>query len=52
MSAKSTDLARVQEVYAYLEVDREIIWQVLHEDCDALLVACRAYCDDMGVDLE
>ena len=50
MSAKSTDLARVQEVYE--EVDREIIWQVLHEDCDALLMACRAYCDDMGVDLE
>lgn len=38
--------------HAYMEVDREIIWQVLHEDCDALLVACRAYCDDMGVDLE
>ncbi len=37
--------------HAYMEVDREIVWQVLHEDCAELLRACRAYCDDMGVDL-
>ena len=37
--------------HAYMEVDREIVWSVLEDDCPALLAACAAYCDDMGIDL-
>lgn len=37
--------------HAYMEVDREIVWSVLEDDCPALLEACNAYCDDMGLDL-
>lgn len=37
--------------HAYGEVDRSIIWEVIEHDIDALLNACRAYCDDEGVDL-
>ena len=37
--------------HAYGEVDREILWQVIAEDFDALLVSCRTYCDDRGLEL-
>lgn len=41
MSAKSIDLGR----------SSQIVWSVLEDDCPALLEACNAYCDDMGLDL-
>lgn len=37
--------------HAYGEVDRDILWSVVQEDFPALLQSCRAYCDDIGVDL-
>ncbi|MDO5043555.1 MAG: DUF86 domain-containing protein [Slackia sp.] len=37
--------------HAYGEVDRELIWEVVENDFDSLLAACRAYCDDEGIDL-
>ena len=37
--------------HAYGEVDREILWQVVAEDFDALLDSCHAYCDDQGLEL-
>lgn len=37
--------------HVYGDVDREIIWHVIEEDFDVLLSACRAYCDDNGLDL-
>lgn len=37
--------------HAYGEVDRAIIWNVIARDFDALLKACRAYCDDNGIDI-
>ena len=46
----ATDV-RNRLAHAYGEVDREIIWQVLTEDFDALVHACRAYCDDRGYEL-
>ena len=38
--------------HAYGDVDREIIWQVIEEDFDALLNACSKYCEDNGLDLD
>jgi uncharacterized protein with HEPN domain len=38
--------------HAYGDVDREIVWQVISEEFDALLAACRLYCDDQGIELE
>lgn len=38
--------------HAYGEVDRELIWLVVEEDFDALLKACRAYCEDNAIELE
>ncbi|WP_322150917.1 DUF86 domain-containing protein [Paratractidigestivibacter sp.] len=37
--------------HAYVEVDREIIWEVVERDLGPLLEACRAYCDENGVEL-
>lgn len=37
--------------HAYGEVDREIIWEVINQDLDALLEACQSYCDDLGLEL-
>ncbi len=37
--------------HAYGEVDREIIWEVISQDLDALLEACQRYCDDLGLEL-
>lgn len=37
--------------HVYGDVDKEIIWQVVEEDFETLLRACRAYCDDEGVEL-
>lgn len=37
--------------HAYGEVDRAIIWEVIEHDLDELLDACRAYCDDEGINL-
>ena len=38
--------------HAYGDVDKEIIWQVIEEDFDALLNACSKYCEDNGLDLD
>ena len=38
--------------HAYGEVDRQIIWDVVSNDFDALLAGCLRYCDDRGIDLE
>ena len=37
--------------HVYGDVDREIIWQVIEQDFEALLDACQSYCDDEGVEL-
>lgn len=38
--------------HAYGEVDRDIVWSVIDQDFDALLGACRAYCEDHGIDID
>lgn len=37
--------------HAYMEVDREIVWQMLNEEFGVLLGACQNYCDDRGLEL-
>ena len=37
--------------HAYMEVDREIVWQMLNEEFGVLLGACHNYCDDRGLEL-
>ena len=37
--------------HVYGEVDREIIWQVIEEDFDALLAACHSFSEEEGVEL-
>ncbi|HAM16390.1 MAG TPA: hypothetical protein DCP91_11180 [Eggerthellaceae bacterium] len=37
--------------HAYGDVDREIVWQVIESDFDALLKACLSYCEDKGIDI-
>ncbi len=37
--------------HAYMEVDREIVWQMLNEELGVLLGACQNYCDDRGLEL-
>ena len=48
---KGASGVRNRLAHAYGEVDREILWQVIAEDFDALLGSCRAYCDDRGLEL-
>ena len=48
---KGASGVRNRLAHAYGEVDREILWQVIAEDFDALLVSCRTYCDDRGLEL-
>lgn len=38
--------------HAYGEVDREIVWGVIENDFDEILDGCRAYCNDMGVEID
>ncbi|MDO4400536.1 MAG: DUF86 domain-containing protein [Coriobacteriia bacterium] len=38
--------------HAYGDVDREIIWNVIENDFNDLLRACKAYCDDLGIELK
>ena len=38
--------------HAYGEVNKEIIWDVIENDFDALLDSCQQYADDIGVDFE
>lgn len=38
--------------HVYGEVDRDILWQVIEEDFDALLASCQSFCDDNGLELE
>lgn len=38
--------------HAYGEVDREIVWDVIENDFDEILDGCRAYCNDMGVEID
>ena len=48
---KGASGVRNRLAHAYGEVDREILWQVIAEDFDALLGSCRAYCEDRGLEL-
>lgn len=38
--------------HAYGDVDRAIIWQVIEEDIDPLLGACRKFADELGIALD
>lgn len=38
--------------HAYLEVDREIVWDVVKTEIPVLIEACKKYCDDNGIDIE
>lgn len=48
---KGASGVRNRLAHAYGEVDREILWQVIAEDFDALLGSCRTYCNDHGLEL-
>lgn len=38
--------------HAYGDVDADIVWEVVEEDFPKLLQGCRAYCDELGLELE
>lgn len=38
--------------HAYGDVDDEIIWEVIQEDFPKLLEGCKAYCDEMGIEVD
>lgn len=38
--------------HAYLEVDREIVWDVVEKELPGLIEGCRRFCDDRGFDIE
>ena len=38
--------------HAYGDIDRSIIWQVIKEDLDPLLDACRNFAEDLGIELK
>lgn len=38
--------------HAYGEVDREMIWDVIATDFDALVRACESFCDENGYALQ
>lgn len=38
--------------HAYLEVDREIVWDVVENELSGLIDSCRRFCDDRGLDIE
>lgn len=49
-----TDNARAVRnrlAHAYGNVDRGIVWEIYNDELDTILEGCRAYCEDMGVDL-
>jgi len=37
--------------HVYGEVDRDLVWSVIENDFPVMLLACKRYCDDVGVDI-
>lgn len=52
LNGKGARGIRNRLAHAYGEVDREIVWGVIENDFDEILEGCRAYCEDMGVEIE